>query len=63
LEFIGEMIVLWVSGIVIVVFVVLVANLIGFHIYLCWVCMTTYDFLKKKKKVKENVSDSFQHIR
>jgi membrane protein implicated in regulation of membrane protease activity len=62
LNFIGEMVVLWISAIVILIFTFLVLYLIGFHIYLYCICMTTYDFLKRKKKNKEKLGDSLQNI-
>jgi hypothetical protein len=47
IDVIGMFVVGWVMAIVLMVFDVLLINLIGLHVYLISVGMTTYDFLTK----------------
>jgi hypothetical protein len=47
IEVIGMFVVAWVMAIVLMVFDVLLINLIGLHVYLISVGMTTYDFLTR----------------
>ncbi len=47
IDVIGMFVVGWVMAIVLMVFDVLLVNLIGLHVYLISVGMTTYDFLTK----------------
>ncbi len=44
-SFIAEMGVTWASGIIIIIFIILILNLILLHVYLNYLGMTTYDFL------------------
>lgn len=46
----GMFIVSWIIAIILVVFDVLLINLIGLHVYLMTVDMTTYEFLTREKK-------------
>jgi succinate dehydrogenase hydrophobic anchor subunit len=58
--FVAEMGVTWASGIIIIIFIILILNLILLHVYLNYLGMTTYDFLTQdKKKVR---TQSFNSI-
>lgn len=46
----GTFIVSWIMAVVLIVFDVLLINLIGLHVYLMAVGMTTYEFLTREKK-------------
>lgn len=49
-EFIVEMGFVWASGILILIFMILLLNLIGLHIYLNYLGLTTYSFIMEGRK-------------
>jgi predicted membrane protein len=61
-KFLAEMIIVWISGVIALVFIVFILLLLGFHIYLGYHCMTTYNFVHKNKKRKITPSMSFLNI-
>jgi len=54
----AEMGAVWASGIIIVIFIILIVNLILLHIYLGYLGLTTYDFLTQDKKKNTNSIES-----
>lgn len=48
-DFLAEMIIVWVTMFIVLVFIILISNLMVFHIYLNCKGLTTYDFIMIQK--------------